>query len=104
MKLVYKHDNISILHSAKNILEISGIESFVKGEHGSTMSANFGITNIFHELWLMNDQDFEKASSIIENEITNPEIKDSWICTKCSEENDGSFEVCWKCKNAQASV
>ena len=75
MKLIYKHDNIAILHSAKNVLALNDIESFVKDEHGSTMSARFSISNMFHELWLTHDQDFEKASTIIENEIENGKLK-----------------------------
>ena len=103
MKLIYKHENIAVLHSAKNVLELNDIESFVKGEHGSTMSARFGISNIFHELWLKQDQDYDRASQIIETVIENPERKASWICAKCSEENDGSFEVCWKCQSSHTS-
>jgi len=103
MKLIYKHDNIAILHSAKNVLALNDIETFVKDEHGSTMSARFGISNMFHELWLTHDQDFEKASTIIENEIENPEPKASWVCVECNEENDGSFDACWNCQNVHAS-
>ena len=99
MKLIYKHDNIAVLHSARNILALNGVESFVRDEHGTSMSARFGISNIFHELWLEHDQDFEKASTIIENEIENPATKASWVCVKCSEENDGNFDLCWKCQH-----
>ena len=103
MKLIYKHENIAVLHSAKNVLAQNDIECFVKDEHGSSMSARFGIENIFHELWLQHDQDYEKASAIVDNEIENPEPTEPWLCANCNEENDGSFEVCWKCQKAPAS-
>ena len=98
MKVVYKHENIAVLHSVKNILDQNAIECFVKDEYGSSMSARFGIENIFHELWLKDDQDFEKAKAIIDKEIENPEPSEPWTCTGCNEENEGSFEVCWKCQ------
>ena len=103
MKLIYKHYNIAVLNSVKNVLTLNDIESFVKGEHGSTMSTRFGISNIFHELWLRHDADYDKASTIIDKEIENPEPREPWVCAECNEENEGSFEVCWNCQHVQAS-
>lgn len=100
MKHVYTSDNIVVLHSAKNILALNNIESFVKNEHTTPVGASHGINNIFFELWILNDQDFDKASAIIENEIVNKAPKNSWVCSNCGEENEGSFEVCWKCQHA----
>lgn len=98
MRLIYKHDNVAVLHSVKNVLALHNIDSFVKDEQIGAMGARFGISNTFMELWLEHDQDYEKACAIIENEITNPESKNPWMCTGCDEENDGSFEFCWKCQ------
>lgn len=72
MKLIYTHDNIVVLHSAKNILAPNNIESFVKNEHTIPNGARHGIDNLFLELWIITDQDFTKASAIIENQLTNP--------------------------------
>jgi hypothetical protein len=100
MRHIFTHDNIMVLNSAKNILALNGIESFVKNEHTVPIGANHGINNTFLELWILDDQEYDKASAIIENEIENPVPGDSWICDTCSEENDSSFEVCWKCQGA----
>lgn len=99
MKRIYTHDNIVVLHSVKNVLSIHGIESFVKNEHTIPAGARHGINNIFHELWILNDQDSEKALTVIDTEIENPEPRDAWVCDSCNEENEGSFEVCWKCQS-----
>ncbi|MEX0963525.1 MAG: DUF2007 domain-containing protein [Pseudohongiellaceae bacterium] len=99
MKHVYTHDNITVLHSAKNILALNEIESFVKNEHAIPNGARHGIENTFLELWITNDQDFDKACSIIDEQLVNPEPKPAWVCTDCGEENDGSFDFCWKCQN-----
>lgn len=98
MKRIYTHDNIVVLHSVKNTLALNNIESFVKNEHTVPVGAQHGINNIFHELWIVNDQDHKKASAIIENEVDNPVTANAWICSNCSEENEGSFEICWKCQ------
>ena len=104
MKLIYKHDNVAVLHSAKNVLALNDIESFVKDEQSGPTGARFGASNVFMELWLKDDEDFERAASIIEHEIENPEIKKSWICAACREENEGSFELCWNCRTDKGAV
>lgn len=104
MKVIYTHENIMILHSVKNILTINGIESFFKNEYVDTMSARHGISNMFHELWISHDEDYEKASKIIESEVENPEPKKSWVCVGCQEENEGSFEICWNCRGEQTAT
>lgn len=104
MKCIYTHDNIIVLHSVKNVLALNDIESFIKNEHTIPAGARHGISNIFHELWVLNDQDVDKAASIIESEVENPSPKPSWVCTNCDEENDGSFEVCWKCQSIPRAI
>ncbi|GJM14365.1 MAG: hypothetical protein DHS20C12_27680 [Pseudohongiella sp.] len=103
MKHIYTHDNIAVLHSAKNILALNGIESFVKNEHTAPVGARHGIENTFLELWINNDQDFEKASKLIGEQVDNPKPKAPWTCTECAEENDGSFDFCWKCQAEKPS-
>jgi len=97
MKLVYTHENMSLVHSAKNILEMNGIDCLLKNEHGNTMGAEFGITNLA-EVWVLDSGNYEKAKAIIEEKIVNVSDKSSWVCGECNEENDGSFEICWKCQ------
>ncbi len=96
MRIIYKHENRAILHSVKNILDLNGIDTYVKYEH--TTSALFVLANIELELWVLNDKDYDRAFSIIEKQITAPLDKKSWVCAKCGEENDGSFESCWNCR------
>lgn len=103
MKHVYTHDNIVVLHSVKNVLALNDIESFVKNEHTVPVGAQHGINNTFHELWLVDAQDFDKATALIQNTLENAESGESWLCSHCSEENDASFEICWKCQTAAAS-
>lgn len=98
MKHVYTHDNIVVLHSVKNVLSRHDIESFIKNEHSVPVGAQHGINNIFHELWIVNDADQAQASRIIKDEFESVGSKDEWICSRCHEQNDGSFEICWKCQ------
>ncbi|KKO10875.1 DUF2007 domain-containing protein [Pseudohongiella sp.] len=103
MKKIYTHENIVVLHSVKNILALNNIEAFVKNEHTVPAGARHGINNIFHELWILHDHDYETAAALIETEVENPEPKASWVCDNCNEDNEGSFDVCWKCQTGRLS-
>ncbi|MFT7470489.1 MAG: hypothetical protein ACI8XU_000378 [Kiritimatiellia bacterium] len=103
MQKIYTHENVVVLHSVKNILARNDIESFVKNEHTIPNGARHGIANMFLELWIINDQDFAKASLVMEEQLNNPEPSDPWNCPKCDEENDGSFDFCWKCQTENSA-
>lgn len=104
MKRIYTSDNVVVLHSVKNVLALNGIDSFVKNEHTGPVGAWHGIGNSFHELWILNDLDFDKASAIIEKQVENPTPAQPWTCAMCGENNGGSFEVCWKCQSVPAGT
>lgn len=103
MNLIYKHENKLLLHSAKNLLELNGIECLIKNEHSASGGGNLGITNAAAELWVLREDDAEQAMSIIAKEIENSDSKPAWVCKQCGEENDGSFELCWSCQNEAGS-
>ncbi len=100
MKQIYTSESIVLLHSVKNFLALNEIESFIKNEHNIPNSARHGIENVFLELWLLNDQDFDKAQAILERQVNKLAPKPEWTCTRCDEPNDGSFDFCWNCQGA----
>ncbi len=99
MRLSYKHENRGLVYSVKNILSMHGIECHIKNDFGNTMGAEFGIGNTLLELWVVNDEDYERALHIIENEIQHPQAQAPWKCKSCDEENDGQFALCWNCQS-----
>jgi hypothetical protein len=99
MKFIYSHDNIMVLHIAKNILALNDIASFVKNEHTIPNGAGHGMDNVFFELWINHNDDYAKASAVIDREIVNPVAKNSWKCKQCAEENEGGFDICWNCQS-----
>lgn len=97
MRKVYTHENLAILQTAKGLLEHNGIDCFVKNEYHAS-GGHVGLESVPLELWVHNSADAEKAISLLETEFSNSNEKPVWICNKCKEENDGSFETCWKCQ------
>jgi hypothetical protein len=104
MNIVYKHENKALLHSAKNLLELNGIECLIRNENSASAGGNLGLSNSAAELCVRNACDESEALRIVDTEIINAPTKTSWVCGQCEEENDGSFEVCWKCQSEPADT
>lgn len=69
---------------------------FVKNEHASSIVGEVSAFDSWVELWVHDDADYERACSILDGSISD--IDDlPWNCSKCCEENDASFELCWNC-------
>ena len=93
MRLVYTNESSVLVSHAKNILANEGISTFVKNEH----SATGGHVNFAHmELWVNQDTDHAKAITILAS-LEGKVDSEDWVCNTCSEKNDESFDICWKC-------
>jgi hypothetical protein len=99
MNLVYKHENKAILYSVRNLLELNGIACFLKNEHSASGAGNLGMSLIEAELWIVNSDDLDQANSLIGEMNSDSSTGPGWICKNCDEENEGSFEICWKCQS-----
>ena len=98
MIIVYKNENKALLYLAENLLEESGIHCFVKNEHSASVGGSLGMSNTSAELWLNNASDELNALAIIDREITSSTARSTWVCSQCTEGNDGSFDFCWNCQ------
>ena len=97
MQRVYSHENMTILSSAKNLLELNGIDCFIKNEyHASGGHVGWGAVPV--ELWVYNEQAAERAMSILDKELNQSTDLPDWQCKHCAEWNAATFESCWKCQ------
>lgn len=98
MKKVYSHENLSMVHTAKGTLELNNINCFLKNEyHGS--GGHVGLEMVPIELWVYDAADEARAIALLEKQYGNKQPLPAWVCGRCQEENDGSFETCWKCQS-----
>ena len=98
MQLIFSHSNRAIVMAAKIRLEQEGITCFLKNEHTNTSGAEFGIANMYLELWINHDSDSNRAKEIIKGDVENTDEGPNWICSACTEENGSSFDFCWNCQ------
>jgi hypothetical protein len=50
------------------------------------------------ELWVVNDTDYERALHVLDTSFSHTDDVE-WICSRCDEKNDASFEFCWNCQS-----
>lgn len=97
MKMVYTSENQFLVNNAKNIVECSGISTFIKNEFVQGAVGEIAAFDTWPEVWVLDDNDFDKAKAII-SATESSANRANWICNHCFEENASSFEICWQCQ------
>jgi putative signal transducing protein len=98
MKLLYTAENRFLVSNIQNIIENAGISVMLKNEFAGGAAGDLVPLETWMEVWV-EDEDVEKASSIIETSFSKTDDQ-GWVCSQCSEYNDASFDYCWNCQHA----
>jgi hypothetical protein len=102
MKKVTSADSIITITHYKNLLQSEGIDAFIRNEHLGSIMGEVPFQEVWAELWVTDDLDYDRALQLIDNSIKEESPSESWSCKKCGTENEGQFAACWKCgENAQ---
>ncbi|RYY75574.1 MAG: DUF2007 domain-containing protein [Gammaproteobacteria bacterium] len=101
MKLIYTHENRLLVNNIQNILENAGVSVTLKNEYAGGASGDLSFLSTWLEVWVLNDEDYDKAIDLIKTSFNSTSISD-WICDNCSEANTPSFELCWNCQYENA--
>ena len=99
-KLTSSHSIVTINHF-KNVLESEGIPCKVKNDILTGIAGEMPLTEVWPELWVINDIDFDRAQQLIDEAITDESPSEPWRCCKCGEENEGQYAACWNCETPQ---
>lgn len=63
MKRVFTHENPALVGYIKNILAEAGIDVSIKNEYSfGSLAPPY---NLWPEVWVMNDADFDRASTLV---------------------------------------
>jgi len=96
MKLVYTHPNIVAVVQAQSFIELAGIECVVRNEYASGAIGELASIDAWPEVWVINEADFERAASLIEESHTATQEAD-WKCVQCANLSPATFDSCWHC-------
>lgn len=101
MKKVTSSHSIVTINHYKNVLESEGIPCLVKNDILTGIAGEMPLTEIWPELWVINDIDFDRAEQLIAEDIADESPSAPWHCRNCGEENEGQFAACWNCQTPQ---
>lgn len=88
----------------KQLLEDNGIPCFLKNEFLSGAIGEVSPMDAQPEVWLSDDDWQPKAEQLIrdfKSQAENDQKASDWVCSRCSESNEGSFAICWHCQSSR---
>lgn len=96
MKRVYSDEHGFMAEYIKNILCEEGIECMLKNLGLSGSMGELPPTECWTEIWIMQNQNYGKAKTII-NELLKQQLSNkNWQC-QCGEKIESQFTTCWNC-------
>jgi hypothetical protein len=102
MKSVYSTQDLLIIGHLRNLLVNEGIRCDVRTPFLGAAKGDVPITDCWSQLWILDDEDLEKAVGVIETALApGGEAETPWTCSKCGESVEGQFDVCWQCGSAR---
>ena len=99
MRKIYEHIEFERVGHFQSILESVGISTHIKNLGASGAAGEIVFTQVYPELWVVNDSDYDRALEVLEpyyrQETT---VGPDWVCSSCGSEVGGAFGECWKCQ------
>ena len=102
MKKVTSSSSLVTINHYKNLLESEGVPAFLRNEHLGSIVGEMPFQEVWPELWVRNDLDYDRALQLIDAEnLIRESPSENWRCRHCGEDNEGQFAACWSCGTAQ---
>jgi len=102
MKKLIAADSLITINHYKNVLESEGIAAFIRNEHLGSIVGEMPFQEVWPELWVRNDLDYDRALQLIDVTIAEESPSSPWKCRNCGSDNEGQFAACWSCGQALA--
>lgn len=97
MKKVFVSEDRFQVQQVKELLAEKKIPCFVKNEFASGAIGELSPIDAAPEVWVFDDEWQAKALEYIALVTAVLPDAQSWVCNKCGEHNEASFEICWNC-------
>jgi hypothetical protein len=101
MKKLTSSESLVTINHFKNLLESEGIPCQIRNEYLGGIAGEMPLQEIWPELWIINDIDYDRAKQLIDSAIVEESPQTYWKCPRCGEENEGQFAACWNCGTSQ---
>jgi hypothetical protein len=102
MKKVTSVDSLITINHFKNLLTTEGIRAFIRNEHLGGILGEMPFQEVWPELWVENDLDYDRALQLIDTaNLLQESPTAAWHCRNCKTDNEGQFAACWQCGTLQ---
>ena len=99
MRLLFSNPDFMRVGHYQGILEDRGIRCLIKNANASGVMGEVPYLEVWPELWVLEDEEFETAREILANyekALKGTPIP-AWRCPQCGSEVDAGFGECWNC-------
>lgn len=101
MKKVTSAQSLITISHYRNLLHSEGIPAFIRNEYLGAIVGEIPFEEVWPELWVKNDLDYDRALQLIDSEALASESPAApWKCSGCGTEIEGQFSVCWNCADS----
>ena len=98
MKQLVVSQSLVEVESLKELLSTGDIHCTIRNQQGSSLAGEVPFVEVFPELWVVNDADFDRAKELLAEQGSGDEVeRPMWGCAGCGEKHVGLFTACWKC-------
>jgi hypothetical protein len=105
MRKVYENFEYSRVGHFQSILDSSGIATHVKNFGAGNAAGEVVATEVYPELWVVNDEDYEKAIELLKPLLSDEASEGAdWQCPQCGETVVGTLSECWNCQTPDSPV
>jgi hypothetical protein len=102
MKNLYVSQSLIDVESRKELLDQAEIPCTIKNQRSAMLGGEIPFVEVFPELWVLQDDDFERAQKLLQDwEEAKPIATTSWTCSNCGEFHQKEFTTCWKCNQGR---
>jgi hypothetical protein len=104
MKKIFVSQNLIEVEMRKEHLEQAGIRCLVKNQRSSGLAGEIPFTEVYPELWVVQDEDYDLARQVLEESLVLLlSNQDNWTCLGCGERHESQFATCWNCGQEKSS-
>ena len=95
MKRLFVSQSLVEVESLKELLSTDGILCTIRNQQGSSLAGEVPFVEVFPELWVVHDADFDRAKELLEEQGSEDEVeRPLWVCAGCGERHVGLFTAC----------
>jgi hypothetical protein len=100
LRKIFEHQAFHEVGLCESILKSHGIEAFMRNANTSSLVGEVPFVAAYPELWIANDDDYERAVSLLAKYRSSPLSRGApdWTCPACQETVPGNFATCWNCE------